>query len=115
MSAIALLLARMGHRVSGSDIKDSTVLDRLRAAGVDGAHRQPRREHVPDAADAVVYSTAVPLENPELVAARERSGIDACCTAPACSRAIAATHRHDRGRRIAREDDDLVDARADPA
>ena len=61
MSAIALLLARMGHRVSGSDIKDSTVLARLAAAGVD-VHVGNRAEHVPADADAVVYSTAVPLD-----------------------------------------------------
>jgi UDP-N-acetylmuramate--alanine ligase len=71
MSAIALLLARMGHRVSGSDIKDATVLARLRAAGVI-VHVGNRAENVPVDADAVVYSTAVPLGNPELVAARDR-------------------------------------------
>ena len=62
MSAIALLLARMGHRVSGSDIKDATVLTGLRAAGVD-VRIGNRPEHVPEDADAVVYSTAVPLGN----------------------------------------------------
>ena len=35
MSAIALVLAEMGHIVSGSDIRDHPVLDRLRAAGVE--------------------------------------------------------------------------------
>ena len=34
MSAIALTLAEMGHAVSGSDLRDLPVLDRLRAAGV---------------------------------------------------------------------------------
>jgi UDP-N-acetylmuramate--alanine ligase len=72
MSAIALLLARMGHRVSGSDIKEATVMARLRAAAVD-VRIGNRPEHVPTDADAVVYSTAVPLGNPELVAARERN------------------------------------------
>jgi UDP-N-acetylmuramate--alanine ligase len=71
MSAIALLLARMGHRVSGSDIKDATALSGLRAAGVD-VRIGNRPEHVPAQADAVVYSTAVPLGNPELAVARER-------------------------------------------
>ena len=46
MSAIALLLARMGHTVSGSDIKDSAVLARLAAAGVD-VHVGNRAENVP--------------------------------------------------------------------
>ena len=34
MSAIALALAEMGHDVSGVDIRDRPVIDRLRAAGV---------------------------------------------------------------------------------
>ena len=71
MSAIALVLARMGHRVSGSDIKASPVLERLAAAGVD-VHVGNLAEHVPADAIAVVYSTAIPLSNVELVAASER-------------------------------------------
>ena len=35
MSAVALVLAGMGHRVSGSDLRALPVLDRLRAAGVE--------------------------------------------------------------------------------
>src|SRR5947207_567600 len=71
MSAIALVLARMGHAVSGSDIKSAAVLERLAAAGVD-VHVGNRPQHVPIDADAVVYSTAVPRTNVELVAAAER-------------------------------------------
>jgi UDP-N-acetylmuramate--alanine ligase len=71
MSAIALVLARMGHTVSGSDIKSAAVLERLAAAGVD-VHVGNRAEHVPADADAVVYSTAIPLRNVELLAAAER-------------------------------------------
>ena len=41
MSAIAIVLAEMGHTVSGSDLREQPVLDRVRAAGVDGA-RRPR-------------------------------------------------------------------------
>ena len=70
MSAIATVLAAMGHRVSGSDLKGSAFLDRLRALGVD-----VRVGH--DAAnvgdvDVVAVSTAIPPTNPEVVAARER-------------------------------------------
>jgi UDP-N-acetylmuramate--alanine ligase len=90
MSAIALILARMGHRVSGSDIKDSTVLARLAAAGVT-IHIGNRAVNVPAGADAVVYSTAVPLDNPELVAARAQD-ISVIHRAAALA-AIAATHR----------------------
>ena len=34
MSAIAIVLAEMGHDVTGSDIRERSVLDRVRAAGV---------------------------------------------------------------------------------
>src|SRR5215475_11158745 len=90
MSAIALLLVRMGHRISGSDIKGSAVLDRLAAAGV-VVHVGNRGENVPADADAVVYSTAVPLGNVELVAARDL-GIPVLHRAAALA-AIVATHR----------------------
>jgi UDP-N-acetylmuramate--alanine ligase len=71
MSAIATVLARMGHRVSGSDLRTSAAFDRLGALGVtavvghDGAN-------VPADADAVVVSTAIPATNPEVVAATAR-------------------------------------------
>jgi UDP-N-acetylmuramate--alanine ligase len=98
MSAIALVFARMGHRVSGSDIKAAAVLDRLAAAGVD-VHVGNRREHVPADADAVVYSTAVPLNNVELEAARalgipvlHRSAALAALTVTRRTIAIAGSH-----------------------
>jgi UDP-N-acetylmuramate--alanine ligase len=98
MSAIALLLARMGHRVSGSDIKDAAVLSRLRAAGVT-VHVGNDAVNVPSVVDAVVYSTAVPRSNPELVAAHERgvavlhrSGALAAITAIRRTIAVAGSH-----------------------
>ncbi len=60
----------MGHVVSGSDIKSAAVLERLAAAGVD-VHVGNRAEYVPVDADAVVYSTAIPRRNVELLAAAE--------------------------------------------
>ena len=90
MSAIALVLARMGHTVSGSDIKSAAVLERLAAAGVD-VHVGNRAEHVPVDADAVVYSTAIPRRNVELVAADEL-GIPVLHRSAALA-ALAATRR----------------------
>ena len=90
MSAIALLLARMGHAVSGSDIKRTSVFDRLAAAGVD-VHVGNRREYVPANADAVIYSTAVPRTNVELRRAEEL-GI-AVLHRSAALGAIASTRR----------------------
>jgi UDP-N-acetylmuramate--alanine ligase len=71
MNAIATVLADMGHTVSGSDLKDSVALERLRARGLD-VHVGHEAAHVPTDADAVSISTAIPETNPEVVAARER-------------------------------------------
>jgi UDP-N-acetylmuramate--alanine ligase len=97
MSALALVLAEMGHRVSGSDVKDSPVLDRLRAGGVD-VHVGHDRSLV-IGVDAVTASTAIPATNIELVAAREqgiltlrRAGMLASICARARSVAVAGTH-----------------------
>ena len=71
MSAIATVLAAMGHRVSGSDLKGSAFLDRLRDLGVDVrvGHDAANVRDV----DVVAVSTAIPPTNPEVVAARERA------------------------------------------
>ena len=71
MSAIAEVLATMGHRVSGSDARESAVLDRLRGVGIEVSAGHDAA-HVGPAVEAVAVSTAVPLENPEVQAARQR-------------------------------------------
>ena len=73
MSAIAEVLATMGHQVSGSDAAGSAVLHRLRAAGVD-AQVGHDAGHVAAGLDAVAVSTAIGPDNPEVLAAR-RLGI----------------------------------------
>lgn len=73
MSAIAVVLAGMGHTVSGSDIRESRVLERLRLDGVDARGSQTAA-NVTDDIDALVISTAIPAGNVE-VAAAERLGI----------------------------------------
>jgi UDP-N-acetylmuramate--alanine ligase len=89
MSAIATVLARMGHNVTGSDLKDSRGLDRLRLLGIraDVGHRA---ENVADV-EAVIVSTAIPPSNPEVRVAAER-GTPVLRRADAL-RALAATHR----------------------
>ena len=69
MSAIASVLLAMGHRVSGSDASTSPVLDRLRAMGAD-VHAGHDRGAIAGA-DVVVVSTAIPTDDPEVVAARD--------------------------------------------
>jgi UDP-N-acetylmuramate--alanine ligase len=90
MSAIATVLARMGHQVSGSDLKESPTLERLRALGID-ARVGHSIEHLPDDLDALILSTAIPRSNPEVAAADER-GVRVLRRAEAL-RALAATRR----------------------
>lgn len=70
MNAIGVVLAEMGHRVSGSDMKDSSGISRLRALGAEVAigHDAANLGSV----DLVARSTAVPDDNPEVLAARQR-------------------------------------------
>ncbi len=72
MSAIATVLVAMGHEVSGSDLKDSVALERLRALGVQVAIGHDEANL--DAAEFVATSSAVPGGNVEVVGAR-RGGI----------------------------------------
>ena len=71
MSAIALVLAEMGHRVSGTDLRVLPVLDRLAAAGVQ-VHIGHDRALV-HGVDAVTASSAIPAHNVELDEARQRA------------------------------------------
>jgi len=70
MSGLALVCARLGATVTGSDRSDSSYMERLRAAGL-----EPTVGHdaanLPEGA-AVVVSTAIGEDNPELALARER-------------------------------------------
>jgi len=61
----------MGHRVSGSDLRESPTLERLRSIDVAVAVGH-HADHLPDSLDAVVVSSAIPLSNPEVVAAGTR-------------------------------------------
>ena len=70
MSAIATVLAAMGHTVTGSDLKTSPVIDRLTAAGMNVIVGHAA-ENVGDA-DVVTVSSAIRDDNPEVVEARRR-------------------------------------------
>ena len=97
MSAIAIVLRAMGHTVSGSDLKDSAVAARLRSLGIAVAvgHAAENVGQI----DALTYSPAVALTNPEIVRAAElgalvipRSGaLAAICSTRRCL-AVAGTH-----------------------
>ena len=69
MSGIAAIMLRIGYQVQGSDARASANTERLSRLGAkifighDAAHVE--------GASAVVYTTAVKADNPELIAARE--------------------------------------------
>ncbi|HVX17089.1 MAG TPA: UDP-N-acetylmuramate--L-alanine ligase [Acidimicrobiales bacterium] len=89
MNAIASVLLAMGHSVTGTDLKESNGLTRLRAQG-GVVHVGHDAAHL-GAPDVVAVSTAVPEDNPEVRAARER-GIPVLRRAEILA-AIAATRR----------------------
>ncbi len=70
MSGIAEVLGNLGYTISGSDLSDSAVLRRLQALGI-RTHVGHDAQHI-QGADAVVISTAVQADNPEVVAAHAR-------------------------------------------
>lgn len=97
MSAIALVLRDMGHQVSGSDLKDSPVAERLRSHGIAVAVGHAAGNVAE--ADAVTSSPAVPPENVELATAQEaglivvpRSEMLAAICATRRCLAVSGTH-----------------------
>ncbi|VVE35271.1 UDP-N-acetylmuramate--alanine ligase [Pandoraea pneumonica] len=70
MSGIAEVLLNLGYQVSGSDLGDNAVTQRLAALGARVA-RGHAAEHI-EGADAIVVSTAITADNPEVLAGRAR-------------------------------------------
>ena len=70
LSAIATVLLESGHVVSGSDAHASPMTDQLAARGAMIAigHRAENLR----GADTVIVSSAIPPDNPELLAAQAR-------------------------------------------
>ncbi len=71
MSGIAEVMLNLGYTVQGSDIKENANTERLRGLGAE-VFIGHDAAHVAEAG-AVVTSTAVKRDNPEVQAARERS------------------------------------------
>lgn len=97
MSGLARIALADGIRVSGSDVKDSSVLSALSALGAT-IYREHKGENVAGV-DVIIYSTAISADNPELVEA-SRSQIPVMTRARALailmngltSIAVAGTH-----------------------
>ena len=70
MSGIAEVMLNLGYRVSGSDLAESPATRRLRELGASVS--MSHAAHNIEGADAVVVSSAVRADNPEVQAARAR-------------------------------------------
>jgi len=70
LSAIAKVLLEQGHTISGSDLKLSPVALALAEAGAT-VYRGHNADQLGNP-DLVIVSSAVPLNNPEVIAARQR-------------------------------------------
>ena len=70
LSAIAEILLARGYNVSGSDMKESDITDRLKEQGASVyiGHRCKNADN----ADLIIYSAAIAEDNPEIIRARER-------------------------------------------
>jgi UDP-N-acetylmuramate--alanine ligase len=97
MSGLALVCARLGAAVTGSDRSDSSYMERLRQAGLDPSVGHAAA-NLPEEAEVVV-SSAIAADNPELALAEER-GIEpihrGALLAELCGKkrliAVAGTH-----------------------
>jgi UDP-N-acetylmuramate--alanine ligase len=70
MSGIAEVLVNLGYEISGSDLAQNAATRRLAGLGVKVALKHDARNV--EGADAVVVSSAVRPDNPEVVAARDK-------------------------------------------
>ena len=71
MSGIAEIMLKIGYQVQGSDAKASANTERLEKLGA-RIYIGHDASHITEGVSAVVYSTAVKADNPEMVEARER-------------------------------------------
>ncbi len=69
MSGLALILTKLGHEVTGCDIAKSKYTKMLEKAGVK-VYYEHSESHL-NSVDIVVYSSAIPQDNPEILKAKE--------------------------------------------
>ena len=97
MSALAKILVEKGYAVSGSDLHGSEIVEKLKKLGA-VIYQGQAAEHV-KGVDAIVVSTAIRDNNPEVVAAKKlgiqklhRSDINAALLNAAKGIAVAGAH-----------------------
>lgn len=98
MSAIGAVLRSLGHRVTGSDLKDSHSVATLMALGAE-VNIGHDAANIESSVDVVARSTAIPDHNAEIIAANEasipvasRAAILTAITKLKSSIAVAGTH-----------------------
>jgi UDP-N-acetylmuramate--alanine ligase len=71
MSGLAAVLLNSGFKVSGSDFKNSPIIEKLKASGAE-IYIGHKRENIKNV-DLVVYTAAIPSDNAELLEAQEKN------------------------------------------
>lgn len=71
MSGLAAVLLNSGFKVSGSDFKNSPIVEKLKASGAE-IYIGHKRENIKNV-DLVVYTAAIPSDNPELLESEEKN------------------------------------------
>jgi UDP-N-acetylmuramate--alanine ligase len=114
MSGLALIAAALGASVTGSDRATSSYTDRLREHGIEPVIGHAA-DNVPAGAE-VVYSTAIPPDNPERAAAeRELHRADLLAEIAALRRCLAITGTHGKTTTSGMAVDALRGAGLDPS
>ena len=114
MSGLALIAKALGARVTGSDRAGSSYTARLAANGIDPILGHAR-ENVPAGAE-VVYSSAIPPDNPERgVASRELHRADLLAEIASLRRCLAVTGTHGKTTTAAMAVQALSGAGLDPS
>jgi UDP-N-acetylmuramate--alanine ligase len=70
ISGLAQFMHFQGHTVSGSDVKDTLITQKLRSAGIN--INIPHSQDVISDQDLVIHSAIIRGDNPEVVAAKEK-------------------------------------------
>ena len=114
MSGLALIASALGAHITGSDRAESSYTARLREHGIEPVIGHARA-NVPAGAE-VVYSSAIPADNPERgIAARELHRADLLAEIAALRRCLAVTGTHGKTTTSAMAVDALRGAGLDPS
>lgn len=124
VSALARYYIAKGHRITGSDLGESEIIDGLRKFGAEIILGKQQAGNIPEDADLVIYSAAVTEDNPELKRAQEirveRPTLEVLTYAQALGRltreyfTIAVSGTHGKSTTVAMLSLVLIEAGLDP-